>query len=652
MNKPDINRAPLKYLDYLVLHLQEENQSGKQLVSKRPDVLKKRKKVILQTLPKIEKTFKKYGLSGLQGMFIQLEMTCENPYEVLDENAHVRSAAALWMLDELNHYGSLEKAKELLPDKAPEHLTIPEINHPQYTGELIKRVVSCMPEMLLCDKPTSTFIELTKLLPPERAEQAGQRFKRLQWELLSRYFKTCVQYDKEQERMYNEYKKTAEKAGYNAQAKLRDKSKRASDALSHEESCMYDRLSEFLLMDKEEILKRVSIPEVADVLCGMKIEDPFELCFATVYLLASGEESMWLIGSGSTLTGCACYMLPWAKIRFEDAEEILDYDYNNWRLKEQAEGPFDYYHTRVGKRNAAQVVYQWSHGVAPLFLHPFSDERRELIKQGTDEQTVNMIAQASELCFLSAYRYDVDGRSTDESTIAEGRAAEEEEPVYAGMTGYWGEVARQYIVHNDDLDLPDPEVTALKPADTKPVEEQLQEALEESEQKEADLRKANDRIKELENLLAVTNKQANRDKQSYEDKIAALRMEHRELADLRELVFKEQNDVQESSEIRSDIELPYTTRKRNVIFGGHDRFLKAIRPMLPDVKYVDSKNMTYSPEIIRNADIIWVQTNHISHPQYWSIVKNCKAANKQLRYFTYDSAEKCAEQLILADQKQ
>ena len=38
-------------------------------------------------------------------------------------------------------------------------------------------------------------------------------------------------------------------------------------------------------------------------------------------------------------------------------------------------------------------------------------------------------------------------------------------------------------------------------------------------------------------------------------------------------------------------------------------------------------------------------------PQYWSVVKNCKLAGVQMRYFSYASAEKCAEQLVEWDRK-
>ena len=126
-------------------------------------------------------------------------------------------------------------------------------------------------------------------------------------------------------------------------------------------------------------------------------------------------------------------------------------------------------------------------------------------------------------------------------------------------------------------------------------------------------------------------------------------MEHRELADLRTLVFNRENEVRETP--AKGYAYPYETRKRTIVFGGHDTFLKALKPMLPGVRFVDAENMTFSPELIRNAEVIWVQTNCISHPQYWNIVKQCKLSGVQLRYFGFASAEKCAEQLVEWDQK-
>ena len=99
------------------------------------------------------------------------------------------------------------------------------------------------------------------------------------------------------------------------------------------------------------------------------------------------------------------------------------------------------------------------------------------------------------------------------------------------------------------------------------------------------------------------------------------------------------------------ISYPYSTRKRTVIFGGHDTFLKAIKPMLPNVRFIDSSYMTFSPELVRNSDIVWVQTNCISHPMFWNVVKYAKQYGVQLRYFLYASAEKCADQVVEADKR-
>ena len=35
---------------------------------------------------------------------------------------------------------------------------------------------------------------------------------------------------------------------------------------------------------------------------------------------------------------------------------------------------------------------------------------------------------------------------------------------------------------------------------------------------------------------------------------------------------------------------------------------------------MDTENVSFSPEIIRHADVVWIQNNCISHSQYWNIV--------------------------------
>lgn len=49
---------------------------------------------------------------------------------------------------------------------------------------------------------------------------------------------------------------------------------------------------------------------------------------------------------------------------------------------------------------------------------------------------------------------------------------------------------------------------------------------------------------------------------------------------------------------------------------------------------------------IRNADVIWLQPNCLSHADFYKIIDLVRREEKPLHYFTWASAEKCAEQLL------
>jgi hypothetical protein len=47
--------------------------------------------------------------------------------------------------------------------------------------------------------------------------------------------------------------------------------------------------------------------------------------------------------------------------------------------------------------------------------------------------------------------------------------------------------------------------------------------------------------------------------------------------------------------------------------------------------------------------MIWIQANAMPHTMYYRIIDNARLYKKAVRYFTYASAVKCAEQLAEAD---
>ncbi len=126
--------------------------------------------------------------------------------------------------------------------------------------------------------------------------------------------------------------------------------------------------------------------------------------------------------------------------------------------------------------------------------------------------------------------------------------------------------------------------------------------------------------------------------------------EHRELADLRSLIFSlQQEQTDQAEETIDESRFPYEVQRETLVFGGHETWLKAIKPMLTgNIRFID-KDLIFDTGIIRRADIIWIQTNALSHSQYGRITDTARIFKKPIRYFTNASATICAGQLMEED---
>lgn len=51
--------------------------------------------------------------------------------------------------------------------------------------------------------------------------------------------------------------------------------------------------------------------------------------------------------------------------------------------------------------------------------------------------------------------------------------------------------------------------------------------------------------------------------------------------------------------------------------------------------------------MIRRADVIWIQTNAMAHSYYYKIIDEARKYGIRVRYFSYASAQKCAEQIVV-----
>lgn len=89
----------------------------------------------------------------------------------------------------------------------------------------------------------------------------------------------------------------------------------------------------------------------------------------------------------------------------------------------------------------------------------------------------------------------------------------------------------------------------------------------------------------------------------------------------------------------------YRVTKNTVVFGGHETWLKAVRPELSGkIRYI-GREEPFNILVIRNAEVIWIQPNAIAHKQYYRIINEARRYGKSVRYFKNASASKCVKQI-------
>lgn len=593
----------------------------------------------------------------------------------------------------------------------------PDFSHPCFSNDLINSVIHVIakryPHIAPSDcivnnenakgiKPEKPYIQLMELLKDQEISEACRTFKEKLSDISLRYVRGNSFYEREIKTAEDSIKtalSTLEesdsvaddltKADIFTQNAVRQKALRTNnnflnslsvsrlnsltsqtEKLLKQKRDFFFKFDRYLQLDKKDVLSESDFQEIADCTDGFSVSDPYELCFALFYLLDTGDDAPWLMVSGRSLMLYVRRMLPWYVDKknwdseaFDSWYEGLDYSRNDW-LSQNETDEVNFYQTKHCNKNLAQVIYDLTRTVIPAGMHPFDKDRLRLVKEGMDINLARKVTDIAEILFLykfqcqqptlSALDYDTDyyieeADSSDEheniSVNSETKNSQKDSsndlkvPSVSKVGGYWGKVLntsdKEQISdhHETNQDLhPQQDVNKLK----------------------EEISALKQQIKALNQTLAVGRQQMFSKQAKYEHELKSLRLEHRELADLREIVFNQNADkdtVVKREKTEKSYTYPYATRKRTVIFGGHDSWLKTIKPMLPEAKFVDVDQYAFNHDLIRNADVVWIQTNYMSHAQFSNVIGRIRLYGIQVRYFTYASAEKCAEQLVTEDLK-
>ena len=358
----------------------------------------------------------------------------------------------------------------------------------------------------------------------------------------------------------------------------------------------------------------------------MKIADPYEICFALLYLTEADDDLPWLYGAGCALMTEVTENLPWG------INEYSEIDDERWmgnmpmikdvRLPKSVTIP-DPYDRSYGLKNRrsdyprslAQIIYEETGCVLPRNLHIYDDHAGLLGKYGIRGKDLSALlvlmdtlGVARRPCKPINLDPDIDldlVLSRDLPRSEEGHGVKEKKK--AAVSGQEGKEAGE---------------------NTETLKEE---------------------IRQLKTLLHSSEKENRETKKALAELQADSDREHRELADLREYVFNN-SEIIDEEEPEDEREWPYDVQKETVIFGGHPNWLKKFRNHLTgNVRFI-AKDPVFDAGIIRRADVIWIQPNALSHSIYYRIVDMARQYEKPVRYFTFGSWVKCAGQLIEEDE--
>ena len=370
--------------------------------------------------------------------------------------------------------------------------------------------------------------------------------------------------------------------------------------------------------------------DVAERMKPLRIVNPFEACFALLWLIENDSDLPWLYGCGCGLMSEVAESLPWGVFQYREWEDPVwdpeDEEYaENLRLAAEKPSSIPEWYERnyVPKRgelfsfnrSMAQILYEETGCLMPRDIHKYDGRQKMIRKYGVPAKDTNSL-----LLLFTALAH---ARRGD-------RAINFEEDVLQA----WDEMDQEEAAGGK-------KAGQAKPTDLPPTNEELTEKLKLLQEENRKLRVS----------LYEAEKASREAKKDLLEVRGNAEMDRRELADLRDLIFNLDNGKKETetAEAVDESRFPYEVSRETVVFGGHDSWLKAIRPMLTgNIRFID-RDLVFDAHVIRNADIIWIQPNAISHSQYYRIVDAARQYRKPVRYFTYASAAKGAEQVTEAD---
>ena len=629
------------------------------------------KRALTESCEKINKDFSWISSNRTPfDFFVRTQLMPYFNYNLLDYAGAIRLGAAVWMLEELDKAGNLEEAKKYLiePEEVYQNIEgkrLFNIEHLRYPANLIeamsllitfryfqeyKRVrvfhlASCIipDDMMNGNKLSEKYEKVISLLPPEDIKIVCDDFRTKIWEVTTLLIKCQNAHVNRIHQLKKEislYTKEVKEevfptqpigpvstlkgmdlvqpcSPWNIGQPVLNKTSRQFlqmmemlDEAEHELRASAVDFWSYFHMSKEELMKKSIPEEICNEIISFDIANPFAYCFALIHLIDLDDNAPWLLYSGCLLMIYVYGKLPWGDITDSNNMKCIygrsgrqwlpEYGVTEKEVYENKQNFYDYYNHRVNGLNLAQILYRSSEVVLPYDVPVYPDVALKFLRGNEDLTLEYYVAAATGLLKVRKV--------------------------------------------NGELPKEKEEETKDESVDVQDLQDQIQKLRAELDAKEEENKKVKS---QLNDAVRTAHKAEDRLKEA----VDSFKNDKRELSDLREYVFNAENEIEETiKDNAEEVTYPYKLQKNMVVFGGHDTFINVMKANFPDLKFYESRGNVKS-DIVKNADIIWVQPNCISHPQYWNAIRYAKSYNKPIRYFVAAGTERCSRQMIEADKE-
>ena len=409
-------------------------------------------------------------------------------------------------------------------------------------------------------------------------------------------------------------------------------------------------------------------PEFPDVgsLFGIEVDNPFETCFALLYLIDSGSLLPWLAPLGNAVVFAAAKQLPWHSFPVYDED---DDEFDDDGEDEGEEGTDE----ESEEEGGSEENDACDEAPSPEGTEEGDSEADEREDEDSDPAPIDWIEEQAKFYkpryYYAKYIPETKQYEPDKDTLLNFPQfiwCETKVAIPRNIFKF-KDMAANYLIsgfNESEANLLEKYVTLAdfemiktlnrerkehwgETFDDDGDDETEKEAEEPSEQENIDeLKKSNRHLKEEIKKIHAEKRSAEREAESLREEIDGLKQE---LDELRSMIRNPGSLKEESKAVETPaITFPYTAKGRYVVFGGHDSWSKAIRQLLNNVRFIEAGSKP-NESLMLHADTVWIQSNAISHKEYYKIIDTVRTHGIAVEYFSFASAEKCAMQLAEYD---